>query len=66
MILLDLHVETDEDDEDIRVLQFEFSNDARLTFECPTGLTAMEAMSAFREFIDMAEQILFQETTIYH
>ena len=46
MILLDLHVDIDEEDEDIRVLRFDFTNNTRLTFECPTGLSALDALDA--------------------
>jgi|TARA_R110002096_G_scaffold119502_6_gene259025 hypothetical protein len=67
MILLDLHVDIDEEDEDIRVLRFDFTNNTRLTFECPTGLSALDALDAFREFIDKAEEIIeSQENVAIH
>jgi|TARA_R110002167_G_scaffold101913_2_gene264948 hypothetical protein len=66
MILIDVDVVESEDDESVSVLLFEFSENHLLTFECPTGLEAMDALQAFREFIETAEDIIKAQTTSLH
>lgn len=62
MILTNVYTHTNEDHDLYLVFEFD---DGRLEFECPVGMTAPEALLAFRAFVNKAE-LLISEDQIVH
>ena len=62
MILTNMY--THKDEEHDLYLVFEF-DDGKLAFECPVGMSAPEALLAFRAFIHKAELLISEELTVH-
>jgi hypothetical protein len=58
-----MSVLTDEDT-GAQTLIFQFT-EGELSFECPTGLSAAEAIGVFKAFVSVAEDIIENEKTIH-
>lgn len=63
MALLEVTVEEDEvTGEDFLLLRF---TNGTVAFQCPVGEETATALKAFKEFIDMAEDVMHENITVH-